>query len=135
MHPRSLTCAWTALLLSACASMSTPRCAPGEEPFIHDQLYFGTATPSGSVSAADWENFLSTEVTPRFPRGLSVWPAAGQWQGANGAVTRESSYVLSLLHPADQRSEEAIHAISAQYKQRFSQEAVLRVKQSVCASF
>jgi len=33
------------------------------------------------VSEAAWRDFLDTEVTPRFPAGLSVVDVYGQWQG------------------------------------------------------
>lgn len=123
-----------ALLLSGCASMPARQCAAGEESFVNEQLYFGTEKPGGVVGSQEWEEFLASAVTPRFPRGLSVWPASGQWQGANGTITRESSYVLSLIHPDDAHSEAAVRAIAAEYKTRFQQEAVLRIKSRVCAS-
>ena len=49
---------------------------------VSEMLYFGTQTPDGAVTAEQWTQFLATDVTPRFPRGLTVWPAAGQWQSA-----------------------------------------------------
>ena len=120
-------------LLAACAT--TPACAPGEQAAVAELLYFGTARPGGGVVGADdWSAFLREVVTPRFPDGLTVWPAAGQWRGADGAITREVSHVLNLVHPPDERSEQGIRAIAAEYKQRFQQEAVLRVKSPACMS-
>ncbi len=124
-----------ALLLAGCASMEVPQCRPGEERAVNDLVYFGTAMPKGEVTPLEWSEFLGRSVTPRFPHGLSVWPASGQWRGADGAVAREHSFVLSLVHPDDERSEKAVRAIAAEYKARFSQEAVLRVRSNVCASF
>lgn len=37
------------------------------------------------VSDEDWRAFLAAEVTPRFPDGLTVIDAAGQWR--DGAAT------------------------------------------------
>ncbi|GAA0765666.1 DUF3574 domain-containing protein [Ideonella azotifigens] len=125
-----------ALLMAGCAN--TPpalRCAAGETRAISDTLYFGTARPEGAVSPEDWAEFLRSSVTPRFPQGLSVWPAAGQWRGADGAVVREASFVLSLLHEDDAASDAAIRALVADYKRRFLQESVLRVRADVCMSF
>ena len=110
-------------------------CAPGEQGMVNEMLYFGTQTPAGAVTTEQWSQFLGTVVTPRFPQGLTVWPASGQWQSADGSITREASYALNLLHPDDAASETAIRAILAEYKSRFRQEAVLRVKSSACASF
>jgi hypothetical protein len=98
-------------------------------------MYFGTAKPAGVVTAEEWSEFLRVAVTPRFPQGLSAWQASGQWKGADGVIVQEASYVLSLVHPDDERSESAVRAIASEYKSRFSQEAVLRLKSHVCASF
>lgn len=125
-----------ALLAAAgCASVREPGCAPGEARSVYDLMYFGTAKPTGAVTLDEWAEFLQASVTPRFPQGLTVWAASGQWQGADGAVVREGSFVLSLVHPDDERNEAAVRAIAAEYKARFNQEAVLRVKNRVCASF
>ena len=126
-----------ALLLAtgtACTTGASPGCAATERRLVQDLLYFGTAKPAGVVTAAEWTDFLGDVVTPRFPQGLTVWQAAGQWRGADGAIVREPSFVLSLIHPADEASETAIRAIIAEYKARFRQEAVLRVRSQACVS-
>ena len=124
-----------AALSSGCSTARGPACAPGEERAVSETLYFGTAKPAGVVSAEEWSGFLGTAVTPRFPQGLSVWPAAGQWQSADGSLTRENSFVLSLVHPESPAAEAAVQAIVAEYKSRFQQEAVLRVRSYACTSF
>jgi len=53
----------------------------------------------------------------------------------DGSLTRENSYVLNLVHPEGEAADKAIQAIVAEYKSRFQQEAVLRVKSSACISF
>jgi len=123
------------LAAAGCASVSEPKCAPDEHRSVSELLYFGTAKPNGVVTAEDWAGFLKASVTSRFPQGLTVWPASGQWQSAEGEIVREASLVLNLLHPDDERSETAVRAIAAEYKSRFSQDAVLRVKSHACASF
>ena len=45
-----------------------------------------------------------------------------------GELVHEPSHVLSLVHPADAASETAVGEIVAEYKNRFEQEAVLRVR-------
>jgi hypothetical protein len=121
--------------LTGCAALDRHACGPGEQSTVSDVLYFGMAKPTGgTVTAEEWATFLSTVVTPRFPAGLTAWPASGQWRGADGQVVREDSYVLSLLHPAASSAEREILAIVAEYKRQFDQEAVLRVRSSVCTS-
>src|SRR5512135_639429 len=108
--------------LAGCASVTSAACRDGA-PAVSDLLYFGTAKPGGVVSAAEWSDFLRDVVTPRFPAGLTAWQAAGQWRSGRGSVDREASYVLSLVHPDDAPSEEAVRAIVSAYKSRFRQEA------------
>jgi hypothetical protein len=123
-----------ALLCGGCASSLGPRCADGQQVAVSELIYFGAATPDGVVSAESWNVFLRDIVTPRFPQGLTSWEASGQWRSADGSLTREDSHVLNLVHPADSASEGAIRAIVNEYKQRFRQEAVLRVAAPACIS-
>lgn len=124
-----------AITIGGCASVHQPACTGDERASIQDSLYFGTAKPGGAVTPEEWAEFLKSVVTPRFPQGLTVWQASGQWLGADGTVVREASHVLNLLHPNDAASEKAVIEIAAAYKVRFQQEAVLRVKAPACVSF
>jgi hypothetical protein len=87
------------------------------------------------VSESDWESFLSDVITPRFPAGLSVLRAQGQWRDKNSIIQREDSFILDLLHPDDAKSEQSVQEIMTAYKTRFKQEAVLRVRDSVQVQF
>ena len=120
---------------SACTSLGEPRCAANEQSAVQDSLYFGTGRAVGVVTSEEWSKFLEVAVTPRFPQGLTVSQASGQWRGADGSIVRESTYVLHLLHPSDAQSEAAVAAIVAAYKAQFQQEAVLRVRAKACMSF
>jgi len=124
-----------ALSLAGCATVQQPTCSSGEQLSVHESLYFGTARPTGVVTPQDWAGFLETVVTPRFPQGLTVWQASGQWRGSDGAVVREASHVLSVVHPNDAPNETLVLEVVAAYKSRFQQEAVLRVKAHACTSF
>lgn len=109
-------------------------CGDGGQLVVQELLYFGTETPSDHVTPEHWAQFLNEIVTPWFPDGFSVWQASGQWRSASGEVIREPSYVLSLLHSEDVDQEQAIRELVTSYKTRFHQEAVLRVRSSVCKS-
>ncbi|MBH0203974.1 MAG: DUF3574 domain-containing protein [Nitrospira sp.] len=120
--------------LVGCATMTGSPCGDGEHRAVQELLYFGAETPSGNVTPDNWTQFLNETVTPRFPEGLSVWQASGQWRSTSGKVIREPTYVLSLLHSDDPDQEQAIQELIGSYKTRFQQEAVLPVRSSVCKS-
>jgi hypothetical protein len=125
---------FAAAFQSGCAVYDQARCLPGEKAATGEHIYFGTAKPGGTVSHEEWASYLAKSVTPRFPAGLSVWPAAGQWQSAQGGIVKEASFVLSLVYETNQSNEAAIRALVSEYKLQFQQEAVLRVKSHVCTS-
>ncbi len=102
----------------------------------NELLYLGTDIPAGGkVTPSDWQVFVDTVVTPRFPQGLSVWQAAGQWKMAAGPVVKEQSYLLNIVHAGAPAEAQAVQDIAQAYKQRFGQEAVLRVSHPVCVGF
>jgi hypothetical protein len=133
-HP-VLTAAALALGLSACASIRGHACRRGEHSVVRESLGFGTAKPNGMVTPAEWDAFLKSTVTPRFPQGLVVLESAGQWRGADGTIVREPSHLLILDHADDAASENAVREIIAAYKTRFQQEAVFRARSRACVSF
>lgn len=122
-------------LTTACTSVAPQFCPRDQQAMIAEHLYFGTAKPEGQVSADDWRTFLDEVVTPRFPQGLSVWQASGQWKSAAGPIVREPSYVLNIVHESSDATDAAIVGIMSAYKSRFRQEAVLRVRSTACVSF
>jgi uncharacterized protein DUF3574 len=124
------------VLLVSCASVPPYTiCRAGEQKAVMDSLYFGTAMPGGRVTAEDWQAFLAEVITPRFPEGLTAWAAAGQWKDATGDLQKEDSYVLHLIHGDTGEADRSIHEIVTSYKERFHQEAVLRVRSPACMSF
>jgi hypothetical protein len=126
--PKFVALALALSCFTACASL--PRNA-----WVRDTLYFGLSRPGGVVTQAQWQAFVDTEVTPRFPDGLTVWPAAGQWRGAGGAVAREDSRVLDIVHPSGPDFDAKLRAIRDAYKAQFHQESVLKVREAVQADF
>jgi hypothetical protein len=123
------------LTVTACSSAYVVRCREGDQVAVHDALYFGTAKPDGVVSSEDWARFLNNTVTPLFPHGLISTTAAGQWLSADGEIVRENAHVLQILHPDNEASAKAIRAVMDGYKSQFKQEAVLRLRTHMCASF
>lgn len=123
-----------ALALGACTVAPFPICRAGEDAVIADTLYFGTNRPGGVVSAEEWQDFLATGVTPRFPQGITSWRASGQWRSETGTLEHEASYVLQLVHANSSDTERAVREVMTDYRKRFEQEAVLRVRLPACVS-
>lgn len=112
------------------------RCEGGDTALVRDVLYFGRNRPDGgTVTDAEWHAFLDEVVTPRFPAGLTVVEASGQWKGQSGQVEREQAEVLTLLHSGDVATRRAVEEVAAEYKRRFHQEAVLRERTLACTHF
>lgn len=111
-------------------------CEPGDVAMTRDLLYFGRHRPDGGVVAdAEWRAFVDDVLTPRFPDGLTIVSAVGQWRGGDGRIEREPSEVATILHAGDASARRAIDEIIGEYKRRFAQEAVLRERGTTCARF
>ena len=103
-------------------------------PQLRTTLYFGGARPKGAVSELEWQLFLRDEVTSRFPRGMTVWDAEGQWRGPEGKIAHERTKVLLLVHPDTKQARQAIGALIDRYRKVFEQESVLWETSPVCAA-
>ncbi len=85
-------------------AVPTPDCAAlTGGPMIEARLFFGRNIGDRlGVSQKAWARFVDREVTPRFPDGLTVQDASGQWRdSATGRLVREPSKILTLLVGAD----------------------------------
>jgi hypothetical protein len=132
MRPAARTAlvAWL-LALAACAGSrdgAVPSTEPSVGTMVADRLVFGRAIPDGgSVSEEDWRAFLEDVVTPKFPEGLTVWRAEGQWTDPGGVLVEEPVLVIEIVHPASATADSAMASIAEEYRRRFRQDAVLRV--------
>lgn len=131
------------LILSACSASFSVGGFSGEfpsngsscKPRVLDRIFFGMNTPQGVVTETQWQDFLRDKVTPRFPEGLSVFQAHGQWLGADKTIAHESSRVLELVHDDSSRVHDDIHTVCKEYKEAFQQEAVMVIRSQVEACF
>lgn len=87
------------------------------------------------VSEEAWRSFLAEEVTPRFPDGLTVLDAAGQWRDGSGAIERERTKLLLVLAPPGEDALQRTDEIADAYRRAFSQSSVLQVVTEACVSF
>ena len=130
------------LALAGCAGRAAPPVSPslsctlGDTVLVRETLYFGRNRPrGGSVSDTEWQDFLSQVITPRFPLGLTVVAATGQWKGKSGLIEQEQSEIVTLFHSGDEAARRAILEVTTEYKRRFQQEAVLRERVPTCTRF
>ena len=105
------------------------------ELFARTELFFGLSRPGGIVFPEEFQRFVDNEVTPRFPDGLTVIDAKGQFRGTSGLPEKEDAKVLILLYPFAKKSSQAIEEIRTAYKTAFEQQSVLRVDERSCVSF
>jgi hypothetical protein len=74
--------------------------AQSENIFVRTELYFGTARQDLSpVTDDEWREFLDFVITRKFPEGLTILTADGQFQDDAGNVKKEKSFVLVLVYP------------------------------------
>lgn len=101
---------------------------------IRTTLYFGLSRPKGAVSELEWQIFVRDEVTKRFPDGLTVWEAEGQWLTPAGSIDREQSKVLLLVHADTPAARQSVQAVIQAYRTTFEQQSVLWESSRVCVA-
>ena len=96
-------CSVAMLATLACAMApalpaETPPCPVGTDVLAEYRLFFGRSQGTVEVVTDEaWQAFLAAEITPRFPDGLTVLDAAGQWRDATGTIVRERSKLVIIL--------------------------------------
>lgn len=102
---------------------------------IQTTLYFGLSVPGGeAVSETQWQGFLADTVTPRFPDGLTVVSAVGQWRDPKaepGRISSEQTKIVILVRADTSVAAQAVAEIKAIYLKRFHQISVLQTDQPV----
>ncbi|MGX9957206.1 DUF3574 domain-containing protein [Xanthomonas euvesicatoria] len=131
----------TATTASLQGDAARPAAARG---WVRSELYFGVGEESGpadrpqtrTIDETQWRAFLDKEVTPRFPDGLTVFDAHGQWlfRGAK-EPNRLGTKVLVILHEDTPQRRNDIEAIRLAWKQATGHQSVLWSRQPVEVSF
>ena len=132
----------SAVVLAAAAqnvAAQTPAlsCSGAQKPKLLAELLFGRdITDRARVSEAAWREFVAREITPRFPEGLTIIDATGQWRDRkNGQIVREPSKLVMIVLPGKADDQTRLGAVVSAYKHRFHQQSVGVVIQPACASF
>jgi hypothetical protein len=127
------------LLLAATASGSHAEQLTCHSPLQSKQiaqLLFGRGVGRNlGVSEAAWARFVAREMTPRFPDGLTITEATGQWRDpADGKIVREPAERVEIVLPGHDDDETRLGAIVATYKHEFQQRSVIVILRSACVS-
>ena len=119
-------------LTAASAAQPSLQCTGNQKPWIVAELLFGRS----NVSDFNWDRFLTAEVTPRFPDGLTVYDARGQWRNPQTkTISRERTKVVMIAVPPDAGNDAKLQEIIAAYKTRFKQQSVGLIVRPSCVSF
>lgn len=126
--------------LAACTAIESPRVASAPaastSAAVCDRLFFGRTIPGGGeVSDEQWNAFVAAEITPRFPRGFTIYRADGHWRGDDGSPVNEKTIILEIIHTPDATSDRAVTDIARAYRTRFHQDAVMRIRTPAEQSF
>lgn len=119
------------------AQSAAPACRAGQQSRQLAELTFGRDIGRRTgVSEAAWRRFLARVVTPRFPDGLTVVDAFGQWRDrATGRIVREPSKLVIIVLPGNAEDQARLDAIVGSYKQQFHQQSVGEIVQAACTAF
>ena len=110
-------------------------CGTTKEAQVRTTLYFGLSRPKApAVTELEWQLFLRDEVTKRFPDGLTVWEATGQWRTPAGTIDHEQSKVLLVVHADSAAARQSIKAVIESYRKAFDQQSVLWESARVCVA-
>ena len=124
-------------LLAGCATLPPLACSPGQEAMLTAELLFGRKIGERlGVSETAFRRFIDEEVTPRFPDGLTILDASGQYRDtASGTLIREPSKLLLIVLKDEAEGRARLAAIAEAYKSRFHQQSVGTILRPACVSF
>jgi hypothetical protein len=119
------------------AAQSLLQCGGAQQPAAVAELMFGRKIGNRiAVTQSRWARFVDREITPRFPDGLSVVDAKGQWRDrTRNVIVREPSKLVTIVLPGDPADQIRLGEIIEAYKRRFKQQSVGVIVRPACVSF
>ena len=126
-----------ALALAGAAHAQLLECRGAQKPQQVAELIFGRSIGGRiEVSEEQWMLFVDHEITPRFPDGLSVFDAVGQWRDqTSNRIIREPSKIVLIVLPGNAEDLARLNEIAATYKRSFRQQSVGMILRPACVSF
>ena len=125
------------LALAGGADAQLVDCLGGQRPTQVAELMFGRNIGNRiGVSEGDFGRFVDGEIMSRFPNGLTVFNAAGQWRvEASDKIVREPSKIVQIVLPGQVDDIARLNEIVEAYKRRFKQQSVVMIVRPACVSF
>lgn len=119
------------------AQTPSPSCSGAQRPQQVAELLFGRDIGHrGSVSDSAFVHFVARELTPRFPDGLTITDATGQWRNpASGKLVREATKRVEIVLPGHADDQAKLDAVVTVYKREFHQSSVGVIVQWACVAF
>jgi hypothetical protein len=113
------------------------QCRSPQKSMAVAELLFGRKIDDRiAVTERLWARFVDREITPRFPDGLSVIDAKGQWRDRDrNVIVREPSKLVTIILPGAAADAERLGEIIEAYKKRFKQQSVGLIVRPACVAF
>jgi len=129
-----LTFAAPSLLAAQTSGLS---CSGAQRPRLVAELLFGRNIGRRiGVGESAWSRFVARELTPRFPGGLTVTDAVGQWRDpASGETVREPTKKVEIVMPGNADDQERLATVVKAYKSEFRQRSVGVIVRTACVAF
>jgi len=134
---QAVTAVVLAIPLSGTAHAQLLECRGAQKPQQVAELIFGRSIGGRiEVSEEQWMLFVDHEITPRFPDGLTVFDAAGQWRDqTSNKIVREPSKIVLIVLPGNAEDIARLNEIAEAYKRSFRQQSVGMILRPACVSF
>jgi Protein of unknown function (DUF3574) len=134
-----LNCLIAALALAGAAPLAAQAqaCHGAQQARQVAELLFGRDVGhSVGVGEAAWARFVARELTPRFPDGLTISDAIGQWRNpASGTIVREPTKRVEIVLAGKDDDEAKLDAVAKAYKREFREHSVGIIVRGACVKF
>jgi hypothetical protein len=133
VSPRAWAAGLLALIAGLGAANAQPlQCNATQKSWVTAELLFAR----DRVSDEAWMRFVAVEITTRFPDGLTVYDARGQWRPPGSQkISRERTKVVMIAMPPGAENDARLQQIIQAYKTRFKQQSVGLIVRPACVSF
>jgi hypothetical protein len=133
---RSFAAVLVIFALSAPADAQLACSTPQKAQQVVDLLFGRKIGERALVTEGQFVRFVDSEITPRFPDGLTVFSAYGQWRDTErNRIVREPSKIVTIVLPGKPEDGDRLTEIIEAYKKQFKQQSVGMVLRPACVSF